>query len=245
MRLNKGYALLLVFAVQIFAGCGGGGGGGGVVPPPVADTAAPTVTGFTMPTTATSSTVPVTGLTASDNIGVSGYLVTENATAPSASTGGWTASPPANFTFSSFGTKTAYAWAKDAAGNISASRSATVNMQITSSVSTIISTSTAVGTVSISGISDPIICGIDLRVSYPSGTTYVNGIISGVTPVGSILNTPIIGPLTADITIFGTDGFSSGEIAKLNYSTVPPGSVSTGFGVTLLKVFNCSGIQIQ
>ncbi len=93
---------------------------------PVADTIAPTVTSFTLPSTSSSLTVPVTALGATDAVGVTGYLVSESSTMPLASDARWSGSVPASFTFSSAGTKTAYAWAKDAAGNVSASRSATV-----------------------------------------------------------------------------------------------------------------------
>ncbi len=96
-----------------------------ITPP---DTTAPTVSAFTMPSTATSLTVPVSTFTGSDNVGVTGYLITENATAPAPGGGGWTATAPASFTFSGYGTRTAYAWARDAAGNVSASRSATVTI---------------------------------------------------------------------------------------------------------------------
>ncbi|KAA0890514.1 Ig-like domain-containing protein [Oryzomonas rubra] len=90
------------------------------------DTTAPTVGTFTMPATATSQTVAIASFTASDNVGVTGYLVTESATAPSASATGWSASAPTSFTFSAAGSKTAYAWAKDAAGNVSAAKSSSV-----------------------------------------------------------------------------------------------------------------------
>ncbi|KAB0666917.1 DNRLRE domain-containing protein [Oryzomonas japonica] len=90
------------------------------------DTTAPTVGTFTMPATATSQTVAISSFTASDNVGVTGYLVTESATAPSASATGWSASAPSSFTFSAAGSKTAYAWAKDAAGNVSAAKNSSV-----------------------------------------------------------------------------------------------------------------------
>lgn len=94
----------------------------------VPDITAPSLLSFTLPATSSSLTVPVTGLTASDNVGVTGYMITENAITPSATAAGWSSSAPASFTFSSAGSKIAYAWAKDAAGNISAQRSATVTI---------------------------------------------------------------------------------------------------------------------
>jgi hypothetical protein len=94
----------------------------------VPDTAVPTVNTFTMPATATSLTVNVTAFTASDNIAVTGYKITESATVPLPGDAGWTSTAPTSFTFSGSGTKTAYAWAKDAAGNVSTSRSSTVTI---------------------------------------------------------------------------------------------------------------------
>jgi hypothetical protein len=49
-----------------------------------------------------------------------GYLVTESPVAPTNGTAGWTREFSRTFTFSTEGVKTLYAWAKDAAGNISA-----------------------------------------------------------------------------------------------------------------------------
>jgi regulation of enolase protein 1 (concanavalin A-like superfamily) len=88
----------------------------------------PTVTAFSIPATSSSLTVPVTTFTAVDNVAVTGYLVTESSTRPSASASGWSATPPTSYTFATGGTKTLYAWAKDAAGGVSSSRSATVTI---------------------------------------------------------------------------------------------------------------------
>ena len=87
---------------------------------PVADITAPVVSTFTMTATAASLTVAVASFTASDAVGVTGYLITESAAVPVSSASGWTASAPSSYTFSTAGTATAYAWAKDAAGNVSA-----------------------------------------------------------------------------------------------------------------------------
>ena len=98
---------------------------------PAADTTAPSVTAFTVPATATSLIVPITTFTATDNTAVTGYQVTESATPPAASSVAWTGSAPASYTLTSAGSKTLYAWAKDAAGNVSASRSATITVSTT------------------------------------------------------------------------------------------------------------------
>lgn len=61
-------------------------------PPP--DTTAPTVTAFTIPATSSSLTVAISSFSATDNVAVTGYRVTESATAPAAGATGWTASAP-------------------------------------------------------------------------------------------------------------------------------------------------------
>ena len=102
------------------------------------DTTAPSVTVFAIPSASNSLTVAITSLTATDNVGVSGYLLTETATKPSATAFGWTSGKPTSYTFATAGTKTLYAWAKDAAGNVSASRTGAVAINSTSPSDTIV-----------------------------------------------------------------------------------------------------------
>lgn len=119
--MRRFLSVLALFSIMtILFACGGGG------TTAVTDTTAPIVTAFTMPATATSLTVAVTTFTATDDIAVTGYLITESATAPTYGAAGWTAAAPISYTFAAAGTQTAYAWAKDAAGNVSISKSATV-----------------------------------------------------------------------------------------------------------------------
>lgn len=99
----------------------------------LADASAPTVTAFTIPSTAAALSVPITSFTANDNVGVTGYLVNESPASPSAGASGWLTAVPASYTFASAGAKTLYAWAKDAAGNVSAGRSASVTITLQSS----------------------------------------------------------------------------------------------------------------
>jgi hypothetical protein len=102
------------------------------------DATAPSVT-FSMPATATSLTVAITAFTATDNIGVTGYMVSESATKPAAGAAGWSASAPTSFTFASEGSKTLYAWAKDAAGNVSAAKSASVVITLPDTAAPVVS----------------------------------------------------------------------------------------------------------
>jgi len=103
-----------------------------IMPKPSKDTTPPSITVFSIPSTSSSLTVPVISLAATDNVGVTGYLLTETSTKPTASAGGWSSVPPTSYTFASYGSKTLYAWAKDAAGNVSNGRAATVVITSTS-----------------------------------------------------------------------------------------------------------------
>jgi hypothetical protein len=104
--------------------------------PAAADKTPPTVNTFTVPATSSSLTVTGIGMTATDNVLVTGYIITESATAPAASAGGWSATPLTSYTAATAGAKTLYAYAKDAAGNVSAGKSAPVTITITSADTT-------------------------------------------------------------------------------------------------------------
>ncbi|MDA8123715.1 MAG: hypothetical protein M0009_00805 [Deltaproteobacteria bacterium] len=107
--------------------------------PTVADTTAPVVSGFVIPATSTSLSVAITTFTATDNVAVTGYLVTEAGTTPAASAAGWSAAKPASYTFGSAGAKTLYAWAKDGAGNVSAPVSRTVTVTLPDTTAPVVS----------------------------------------------------------------------------------------------------------
>ena len=98
----------------------------------LADTTAPVISAFTIPTTSNSLTVNVLLLSATDNVAVTGYLLSETAPQPQSDSPAWTESVPANYTFTSQGAKTIYAFAKDAAGNISQPAIATI--EVTASI---------------------------------------------------------------------------------------------------------------
>jgi hypothetical protein len=93
----------------------------------------PTVTAFVIPSASTSLTIPVTTFTATDPVGVTGFCLNQSSVAPtsaSCSGSGWQASAPANYVFATQGYQTLYAWAKDAAGNISTSLSANTTITL-------------------------------------------------------------------------------------------------------------------
>lgn len=100
-----------------------------------ADKDAPVVSAFVFYTENGSLTAKVDTLSATDNVGVTGYLVTESATTPLATDSGWSAAPPVAHTLTAASVTTLYAWAKDAAGNISAAKSATPAYTIQKTIS--------------------------------------------------------------------------------------------------------------
>jgi hypothetical protein len=126
------------------------------------DTTPPTVTVFTIPSTSGLLTVPISAFAATDNVGVTGYLATQTSTKPSASANGWRSTPPAAYTFGTAGTKTLYAWAKDAAGNVSASMSAQITITLTGTG----------GTSGISGVAVDIVTGAAISGAVVSDGTH-------------------------------------------------------------------------
>ena len=199
----------------------------------IIDTTAPIVSAFQLPATATSLSVAISSLSATDSVGVTGYLITESATAPAAAASGWSASAPSLFTFSSTGSKTAYAWAKDNAGNISASRSATVSITLPDTTAPVVSftapgnNSKVNGTVAItSSASDNV--GVS-RVEY-----YINGTllyISNVAPYMCNWNTTSVanGIYTLTAKAYDTAGnigqSSNVSVTVLNDTTTPTVSI--------------------
>jgi parallel beta-helix repeat protein len=97
-----------------------------VIPSAPMDIIAPIISAFLIPTSTSSLTVSISTFTASDNVGVMGYLLTETSTKPLSSAPEWSITKPSSYTFNSDGTKSLYAWAKDAAGNVSVSLSGQV-----------------------------------------------------------------------------------------------------------------------
>jgi hypothetical protein len=91
------------------------------------DATAPVITAFSLPATSSTLTVSIASFTATDNVGVTGYMLTESSVAPRAGAAGWSASAPTSYTFAVADISTLYAWAKDAAGNVSTASSAQVD----------------------------------------------------------------------------------------------------------------------
>jgi hypothetical protein len=89
----------------------------------------PIVYNFIVSPLTNSLTIPVLALNAYDNVGVTGYLITESATPP-AINAAWSAVAPASYTTTAAGVRTLYAWAKDGAANVSLAKTATCTVDI-------------------------------------------------------------------------------------------------------------------
>src|SRR6185369_3301001 len=128
-RKRWSYLIVSVALAGTLQACGGGTVG-------APDTTAPKVTAFTLPASA-SLTVSVSAFTATDNVAVTGYMVTQSPTPPTANDARWTATAPATVTAAIDGSQTFFPWAKDAAGNVSAvGTPATVNIDANAPVVT-------------------------------------------------------------------------------------------------------------
>ena len=99
-------------------------------PPPASDTTPPSVTSFSIPSSSSTLSISISSFAATDNVGVTGYMITESATPPASGSPGWNSLPPSTYLFTSTGEKTLYAWAKDAAGNVSSGVGATVSVSV-------------------------------------------------------------------------------------------------------------------
>lgn len=98
------------------------------VSPVLAANALPVVTTFTVPATAVSP-IPVTAFVATDSDGtVVGYMITQTSQKPASNDPKWTSTRWASFATSSTGVITLYAWAKDNAGGVSNSKTASTTV---------------------------------------------------------------------------------------------------------------------
>ena len=155
----------------------------------------------------TVSTLATLNLAATDNVGVTGYYASENATTPLSGDAGWTAvastasySANVSFTLSSGdGLKTVYVWYKDEVGNVSGVTSDTITLDTTAPTVSSISPASGATGVSASGIitaafneamNSSTITESTFTVNNGagniSGTVSYSGTTATFTPVGSL-----------------------------------------------------------
>ncbi len=207
------------------------------------DNIPPTINSFSIPATSASCTVPVSSFTASDKISVTGFKLTESATAPQAGDAGWSATAPNSYCFASEGTKTLCAWAKDAAGNVSAGVSQQVIITLNTDTDTNNLGNTAVySSTSTAPNRRAIPVTFSEAGSINSISIYQNGgngsVILGVYADQSGLPSSLLG-LTTSTVINATEGWQTEAL-------INPVTVTTGQTVWLSWVFeNNPGIRYK
>ena len=203
----------------------------------IADVVAPSVTAFTATSPTASLNIPITSFNASDNVGVTAYLITQTNTQPSASDSGW-GSVPSSYTVSSTGDYTLYPWAKDAADNVSSAYGSPAAVTVCyPSVTVTSNADSGAGTLR-QAISDTCAGGtIDFDSSLSGGTIHL------ATPLTLSKNITIDGSaLTTQITISGdSDNNGTGDVrvffvnsgvtATLNSLAITKGNDLFGGGI--------------
>jgi len=150
------------------------------------DVTNPSVTGFDVEATSSSLTVNINTFTGSDSgSGVASYLVTETSTTPSVGNAGWAGVAQTVYVFISDGIKTLYGWVKDVAGNISASLNDTVTVDSTSPVISVVASSTAENTATITWTTDE---SSNSLVQYGPTTSYGSASSSVAVTTSHIIN---------------------------------------------------------
>jgi hypothetical protein len=90
----------------------------------------PVVETFAAASFSASMNVVITDFTASDDTGVTGYLVTESSLPPALGDAGWSGSAPASYSVSTDGIHTLYPWVKDADGHVSSAFAQPVSVTV-------------------------------------------------------------------------------------------------------------------
>jgi PKD repeat protein len=151
-------------------------------------------------------------------------MINESSTAPAAGAAGWSASVPATYAAATAGAHTLYAWAKDAAGNVSTSLNASTTITLP-----VLTDFSATPT---SGLAPLAVTFSDLSSSTPSSWSWSFG--DGAT---STLQNPshtytATGNYTVALTATGTGGPVT--VTKTAYiSVIPCGSLPVKIGGTL------------
>ena len=200
------------------------------------DTTPPAMTAFTIvPTHYNSLTVPIAAMSATDAVGVTGYLVNQSATPPLAGDAGWTGSPWTQYVFSTQGSKILYAWAKDAAGNVSSSLSDSVIIDTTApscAITTPASSPYDNGTsqtIAISGTASDSVGVTSVTWSCPTASPS-SGVASGTTSWSATIIGLAIGDNQITVTAHDAATNAGSSSVTVQRAAAYSGSVSVGAG---------------
>ena len=198
------------------------------------DVQKPVVTAFTIPATATSPTIKVSSFTATDNVGVTGYIITESSTAPAAGASGWMDSYTTSYTFTAVPemvatTRSLYAWAKDPSGNVSnVFTPADITLTLPDLTPPAITNLSTLADGAVTNVPVQNISGTAIDASSPPVTVTVNGVSTLVNETTGAFNTSVtlINGLN-DVTITATDSAvipnTTTVVRKITLDTAAPG----------------------
>ena len=205
---------------------------------PVYDVTAPIVQTFTAPATSTTKNIVISAMTATDAVGVSGYLITTTSTQPSAGDPNWTAIAPTIFTVGIDGTYTLYPWAKDEAGNVSAvsglAKSVIVDTTVpTVTISTTASNPTRTTPIPVTATFSETVTGFtNTGVTVGNGTVTSFTVVSGTTYTFNVTPTAN-GLVTVDIAagvahdVAGNGNTVATQLSRTFDNTAPTVTLST------------------
>jgi len=204
--------LLIVLSVLTLSGCGGGGGGGTSSTVPAVAIVSPSNNDTVVGDTPVSASVVGITVVSKVEFYLNNDVTPAHTTSVSPYIWPWDTRSVANETY----ILTAKAY--DGSSNVISSTPIQVYVSNpTSSLSTNVSTDPIVSTLSIAGISSNI-CGFDVSVQYPTGVTFSSASASGVASGSVIESNANTTTNTVNIALISTTGFSSGEVARLNFT---------------------------
>jgi hypothetical protein len=215
------------------------------------DAIAPSVTSFTATSPTNSLNIPITAFAASDAVGVSGYLITESATPPSAGAAGWAASAPTTYIVAGDGSYTLYPWAKDAAGNVSAAYGSPAGVTVETAAPSVVSIvradaspTNAVGVDFIVTFSE-VVSGVDTSdFSLVAATGLTGASVTGVSGGSKVYTVSVntgSGSGTLRLDLLDNDSIADGASNPLGGSGSANGDFVTGQLYTIDKTAPTAG----
>jgi hypothetical protein len=184
------------------------------------------------------STMVTLTLTATDDVGVTGYYISENSTIPSVSDLGWTSIPfttsysaSISYTLSDGdGDKTVYVWYKDDSGNISSPATDSIILDTTPPIVTITSPTfddtytTTNSKINLGGSATDSTSGIN-KIIW-SNNFGISGIVNGTTGWSILEISLLIGENTITVTATDNAGNTGTDVITVNLTEDGLGSIS-------------------
>ena len=205
------------------------------------DKVVPTIGTFTAVTLSKSFSIPITAFTASDNVGVTGYLITTSATPPAVDAVGWAGAAPTVFTAPTIGSSTLYPWVRDAAGNVStiyAPVGVVVDLPIVLSITRITPNPTKAASVKFIVTFSKPVTGVD-KADFALDTTGITkSKISGLSGKGAIYTLTVItgaGSGTLRVNVNDNDSIKDASATQLGGAGVGNGVFTSGGIYTIDK----------